>query len=660
MAGIRQALNKTFDNAYINASGTAEQIAQRQDAMLECILALNNNTYDGLSYGKWQCTRVSPTTTEQDNGYNNAIIFDKEEEATGYTYMLVVQKEAVPEYTYKLLLDAVANMHTKFSNYGQIRLYTASNAYSTLSQAAFFSLFDDWLIFDYNASNSNIGTENYGLINPFSNNAIVTPDHVIGLFFNGSTHLNIPFGYTNHSQAAYKSPYALSGRYMSGISKSGVGSPLVEASTVPILEIYAALKQGIDTTSNNRYTLRGNMIYYCTNSSGGSSFFIMKKELLDEFITDFYKDFGITLTYTGNIPAPTPGPSGDAVDTEPGQPDNSTDNTGGKGELIGDIIEYPQAPFGATGMGTITYLLDVVQFLHVLHSFNDPNIFTTLTDLDMNNVISVNLWPMALSSSGIDEAAVVIGNTPISLESLGSGHTYAKEVKPTDIYTYNFGTISIPKDQYFGGFLDFEPYTTIRIYLPYCGLQTINAHDVIGHSIQLICTYDLYTGTGQYLLLVDYKDKNGNTSYAVKYKWPCMVAQPIKITGSSFATLQQAFTQNAGQFIKGYAGDPASLIKGTIGVLHETMSGQQSQASSQGDSLDRYGPQKPYLIITQPETIVPNNYNIYFGRPCLQEFLLNDLVGKGFTTVPQPLLDINATEYEKNYIINALKEGVYL
>jgi len=214
------------------------------------------------------------------------------------------------------------------------------------------------------------------------------------------------------------------------------------------------------------------------------------------------------------------------------------------------------------------------------------------------------------------------------------------------------------KNQYYGSFLDYEPYTSIQIYLPYCGIQAIKAHDVIGHTIHLLLTVDAFTGTGQYVLAVEYDNNLGTTSAAVKYKWPCMVAQPIKITGSNMATLQQALTQNAGQFIKGLASNPASLISGTIGALHDTLSGQQQMASSQGDSLDRYEPQKPYLIITRPNTVIPDDYNKNFGRPSLKTQKLSTL--SGFTTVPNPLLDVNATEEEKEYIIAMLKEGVYL
>lgn len=378
-------------------------------------------------------------------------------------------------------------------------------------------------------------------------------------------------------------------------------------------------------------------------------------------LSDFTGTFGTYVQENVNIVKGEPGPTpGEALPTEPGQPDNDTDNTGGLGENIGDAIEYPTTPFGATGMGSITYLLDYLQFEKVLHSFYDPTIFTTLTELTMNSVISVNLWPMVLSGQSADYGGVIIGNTPISFSGLGTGHTTTKQVQPNDLYTYNFGTISIPKNQYYGGFLDYEPYTSIQIYLPYCGIQTIKAHDVIGHSITLYVTCDLFTGTGQYALAVDYQNKNGGTSYAIKYKWPCMVSQPIKITGSNMATLQQALTQNAGQFIKGITSNPASLISGTIGALHDTLSGQQQMASSQGDSLDRYLPQTPYLMITRPNTVVPNDYNKNFGRPSLKTMTLNDLVGKGFTTVPNPLLDLSCTEEEKNYITNALQKGVYL
>lgn len=673
---FKQMAVNALNNALTNLTLTEE--AQENITKIQEILT--QGTYNGLYYQKVENTKDAVLQSVK-SVYD---IYDRNitKADNTNTYTSAPAGASISNVSYiKAQFDSVKNQidFGVFAGYGtSVRLYTNSSTYSTISLDLFKSLYGDYLMLDYHFLNilltANAYKAFFSLYDTSDEKITLTTGQtgtgsIAVRFTNGTDVLEIPIiapdnsnYYGGSSKARYI--YPPSRAAYNPVGGNGYAINFANA-TSPIKSIalmYTAVDQGVSILDNNEYTLAGSALYYCTNSSQSYPFIIIKKSVVDTIITDLKNLTSLNVTYTGNIPSPTPpGPEpGEALPTEPGQPDNDTDNTGGLGENIGDAIEYPTTPFGATGMGSITYLLDYVQFEKVLHSFYDPTIFTTLTELTMNSVISVNLWPMVLSGQSADYGGVIIGNTPISFSGLGTGHTTTKQVQPNDLYTYNFGTISIPKNQYYGGFLDFEPYTSIQIYLPYCGIQTIKAHDVIGHSITLFVTCDLFTGTGQYSLAVDYTNKNGGTSYAIKYKWPCMVSQPIKITGSNMATLQQALTQNAGQFIKGITSNPASLISGTIGALHDTLSGQQQMASSQGDSLDRYLPQTPYLMITRPNTVVPNDYNKNFGRPSLKTMTLNDLVGKGFTTVPNPLLDLSCTEEEKNYITNALQKGVYL
>ena len=78
-----------------------------------------------------------------------------------------------------------------------------------------------------------------------------------------------------------------------------------------------------------------------------------------------------------------------------------------------------------------------------------------------------------------------------------------------------------------------------------------------------------------------------------------------------------------------------------------------------GDSF--LAPQKPYLIIEVPRQSLPEKYAHHYGRPCNIYKNLNDLVGKGFTSVEKVYLEnFTATDVEKAEIENLLIGGVIL
>ena len=54
-----------------------------------------------------------------------------------------------------------------------------------------------------------------------------------------------------------------------------------------------------------------------------------------------------------------------------------------------------------------------------------------------------------------------------------------------------FGEIQIPE---LGNFLDFEPYTTLMLYVPFCGTCKLDAAEYIGHSVRVVGTLDKHTG----------------------------------------------------------------------------------------------------------------------------------------------------------------------
>jgi hypothetical protein len=71
------------------------------------------------------------------------------------------------------------------------------------------------------------------------------------------------------------------------------------------------------------------------------------------------------------------------------------------------------------------------------------------------------------------------------------------------------------------------------------------------------------------------------------------------------------------------------------------------------------GCEYPYLILTQPIQVMPDNYARYEGFPCYQTYKLSRLSGY---TKCESVIDntVSATDAEKDEIERLLKEGVIL
>lgn len=54
-----------------------------------------------------------------------------------------------------------------------------------------------------------------------------------------------------------------------------------------------------------------------------------------------------------------------------------------------------------------------------------------------------------------------------------------------------FGEIRIPE---LGNFLDYEPYTTLMLYVPFCGTCKLDTAEYIGHNVRVVGTLDKHTG----------------------------------------------------------------------------------------------------------------------------------------------------------------------
>ena len=342
--------------------------------------------------------------------------------------------------------------------------------------------------------------------------------------------------------------------------------------------------------------------------------------------------------------------------TEPGQPENVIDNQGGAGNFESDVINYPLNAFVGTGTGISTYLLTPKQMQYVLNKVWDPDIISVLTNFDLSPIVNALIWPCNMYTGRVIDGSpaetqtigVYIGKSPIAFNALEQQIAYY--INPLYIKILDFGILNLKSSDFYKSFLDYEPYTTFNLFLPYYGIVPIASHDVIDHQVNIKICLDVGTGAGKYLIFVD---------GVIKYSYDCQVGVEIQLTNSNFSSSLNSLVRNTtGQILQPGA-NPAGIAKGLIGNFDNTMTSfDVSSIGATGNNTERLSSQEAYFIIERMETALPNDYNKNYGRPSMITSKLGDL--KGFTTVPNVLIETTATEPEKQEIIKLLNEGVII
>lgn len=223
-------------------------------------------------------------------------------------------------------------------------------------------------------------------------------------------------------------------------------------------------------------------------------------------------------------------------------------------------------------------------------------------------------------------------------------------------------------------FLNYEPYSSCHIYIPYCGIITISPTEVINKNVSVKMIIDLVTGACTGVLFVD--------GIAFAYK-DGVIGIEIPITGANMsqyfsnllngamsgATSGMSVGSNLNDIVSTTASAPAVVgLGGAVGAVAGAIAGQakgvtisKQGASSPACSLAQ--PQYCYMIIETPKEIdTMTNYGHTDGYLSYRTGTIQSFVGTGFSvfanidtnTIP------NATESERNKIKTMLESGVYL
>ena len=329
---------------------------------------------------------------------------------------------------------------------------------------------------------------------------------------------------------------------------------------------------------------------------------------------------------------------------------------------------------------------------------NDPNKYTDKIELTKPGLTTTGIFnrTFALTASDVDNLAdylwnadetiftevvkglALMGGNPIDgmidlrlypfdcAAKAGGGHSETIVVGRTDtkvnalkINSYNavleLGSCTFHRK--FVNFLDYEPFTTASLYIPYVGIVPISTADFMGQTISCKMVVDITTGSCTAIVFandIPIIYKNGNIGVEIPMTGTNSAEYASRIAGglTSGATdiALGAASKSVGQVVSGVGAIADSALS-----VNNTM---YNTAGSSSPACGLWQPQNCYFIIQRPVPIVPGNYGHTVGYACNYQAKISEC--SGYTqTYNVDVSSINAPESEKNAIAEILNSGFY-
>lgn len=266
----------------------------------------------------------------------------------------------------------------------------------------------------------------------------------------------------------------------------------------------------------------------------------------------------------------------------------------------------------------------------------------------IDGLIDLRLYPFNVvnKSTGGVSKSIVVGRTDTGVNGI-------------EINNYNavldLGNCSFYP--YFGNFLDFEPFTSASLYIPYVGIVPISTADFMGQTISCKMVVDITTGSCTAIVFandIPIIYKNGN------------IGVEIPMTGSNSSEyasrIMGGLTSGATDIALGAASKSVGQVVSGVGsIVDSALSVNNTMYNTAGSSSPACGlwqPQNCYFIIQRPVPIVPENYGHTVGYACNYQAKISEC--SGYTqTYNVDVSSINAPESEKNAIAGILNSGFY-
>ena len=330
----------------------------------------------------------------------------------------------------------------------------------------------------------------------------------------------------------------------------------------------------------------------------------------------------------------------------PYEPGGSSGTGGGGGSFdnTSTPVNVPNLPtVSASHTGFISLYNPTLNQLNQLSSYLWSDLFEIngwkkLFANPMDAILGLSILPVAIPSGGTRE--VKVGN-------LGTGIQLT--VASSQFVEVNCGSIDV--NEYWGAYLDYEPYTQSLIFLPYIGIRPISVDEIMGKTVSVVYHVDILTGACCCFV------KCGD-SVLYTYNGQCSI--PIPITGANYASVVNGVigvASSVGSLVASGGASAPTAIPGIASSVVNQMKPQIEKSGSISGSAGVLNMQTPYLILTRPRQALPTDQNKFIGYPSLITVKLTEL--SGYTEVQSIHLEnIPATQEELAEIESLLEGGV--
>lgn len=233
-------------------------------------------------------------------------------------------------------------------------------------------------------------------------------------------------------------------------------------------------------------------------------------------------------------------------------------------------------------------------------------------------------------------------------------------------FDIDMGSVQI--DGRWDSYLDYAPYTRIEVYIPYCGLHSLDIDELMspakqngtlpadqGCTLSLKYRLDILTG-----VIVAKLSVNGE----IRYQFNGKVGANIPLTGQTFSNLLGAIVGAAGGAAVTVAtgGMTAPLAVGAAASAAGTVMAQKPNVESIGNisaDASMLATKIPYIRISSPNKPLLEKQQDFTGFPSYKSGTLSQF--SGYTEVLEAHIEgIACTEEERSEILSLLKAGVIL
>ena len=275
-------------------------------------------------------------------------------------------------------------------------------------------------------------------------------------------------------------------------------------------------------------------------------------------------------------------------------PDNPTDPT--------DFDDSTGIGFDGNAVLTKTYAVSAATLRNIGQKLWSQDYFNVLKiqNNPIENVIALKHFPFAMTGTSEE---VKIGDVPFGV----NGDKVASVQKKL------IGTVKYTGK--FGNYLDFGPYTAVKINLPYIGLVQLDPADIFNSLLKVEYVIDLVTGQCMAILTLDgipFMNVYGQMGVDIPLTSSDRVQTELRAASSAIT----AMNASAGQIIAGdVAGGTVTGISNALNIAGADYTTQRT--SSQSPACSSFENHKVYMLIERPlYNPESEGYKHLHGYPC--------------------------------------------